>query len=743
MSRRFILNSILLLNVFSLQGTDIRSISYLELPPKKIEATLSLVQEFTLNENLKTGISSSDRELYTNLLKSYLNQVDLLIDVKEKQLLSEYSEKLASLINGSFDSYPDYYDWMFTFCRTLKRIEYVPNPPTPLVKKRNEVIKLCQLLNERISKDYVDRFYQEVNLDKFSRITLGNLSLGNDLMTEKYLKYKVMSLEKQERIYHYHEWLPKLESKNVKNLYKSLEIDERLIFIEQIFTSCDLSSVMLSHFKELLEELTPQLTEKLYTKSIKEGNKTLIAILKDLLPNLSTDQVNDELMKPLPGRYGSDQVYTVSIGETDLFFYMDQEKFSQSLRIVSDVNTKTIIGVDKIADTSSDTGYTTAYQKYSLPLGYSESKKPVHFDPFGYQTELDLLNSNAESLRRLLQITPKYMRGKVDLCINHTGMKWNPVTKLDFVDLNSLNSSLGKPWYFLEYTLADWQLSPGVVTGLLINDTDSQDRYIIPLLFRDRFSVCFLQKNDNLKDGDNKVFPEHIQLGAIDYQSSLTPGSTKGKSLNSLFWGYAEESDVMLIKRGAQKLKKNTLTKSKGSKTYNSGLKFTEIPFSTEIENLKLFYVNSAQSVESYRIEGKDYRNLAHKLKKYMNVKGHFTQAFRVIKQTQGLSQFSQMDLPLSDNCTVVCINRSCLPKNYLHLPIAEDGLKTQLPWIHLFHMPKEFCLKTEGRVFKQLALTPLEEILFRDVLKNENSTGLYKDMEKFETQLDILIFEE
>ena len=742
MGKCFFFGCMFFLNSFLLADSDIRSIAYLELPSKAQLVSIETLENFVQSKAEVSEKNSEVDMMCIEILKGYFNQVDLLIEGANKDLLSRYAESLSLFISSSPDAYNTYFDSMFAFCRGLKRINYIPNPPSKLILKKNEILKLCKLLNAKISSDYIDKFYAEINLNKFSRITLGDLSLASPKLLKKYIEHKIMSLDKERRIYHYHEWLPSLAAADVLKIYPILESEEKAIFAEVVFSLCDISSSMLSHFKILAEDISPEKIAFLFNKALEEKNYTKCAIIRDLVPKHIFSSKEDLSKNILPGRYGSDKIFTATIGNTELIFHMDQKKFVQSLNLVNDVNNKTIISLNKTSGLKPKEGYVTAHEKYLNPLGYSNINAPVYYDPYGYEFESRLLAANTENLNQLLEVKPSFTKGRLDLCVNHTGAEWKSINSGMFDKALDKKENIGESWNFSEYTMADWQLSPGVITGLLLHDPKSFDRFILPLFTRDRLSVCFLNKKSELKKMTDDKCLQCIQIGAIDHNSFTTPGSTKGKSINSVFWGSIDSNNVAQLKKKSHNLPVNPSVSSKRGKKYASGVELLKLPFSADIENVELSYVSSQCSVDIYKIQNKPYAKLESKFQALLGSKSRLKKVYRVVKESPGFTPLEKLELPILEKNTILVVNRSKFPKGCLDFPIAESFLNKNLPWIQLFHLPKNSCLKAMGKVFKHLELTPLEEILFRDTLAEVASDDVYKNIEKFEIELDILIFE-
>lgn len=84
-----------------------------------------------------------------------------------------------------------------------------------------------------------------------------------------------------------------------------------------------------------------------------------------------------------------------------------------------------------------------------------------------------------------------------------------------------------------------------------------------------------------------------------------------------------------------------------------------------------------------------------------------------------GFSQFSNMDLGLPEQCHLILINRSQLPIDYRYFHLAQDWTKQELPWIQLYQFRPDTAFLMNKETFLKTALTPCEELLYRNEVKD------------------------
>lgn len=717
--------------IIPLNALDIRDITYLEKPickHPKINFSNTLIS--TLEDSfMKLSVDDFILEL-----KNYLNSVNSRLKENNASSILEYSELFTDYILQSDNPLEIYSKSMFIFCRALKRIEYIPNPTESLIEKREELVEFCALINEKLPTEFQNFFFQNVQFNNFSRLTLGNLSAGSQKLLPMFLNYHFLTLPKEEQTFHYQEWLPQLSLSKILSIYELLDLNKRNELLTHIFTFSDTSHILLKHFQGLSDKVDCSTLDNLLEIAKAKNSPTLQGLLSYFF---SEQNVVNDFSIPLPGRLGAEENLIFSIGDTDLYFHQNIHHLESSLKTLDDVNNSLMIGVEPITNSLATTTYKPCYQKYSEPIAYTINNHPIYFDPYGKEVSTTLLSSYECDFLSNFNSKPLNPQLNLNLCISQFGIPWNS----NFIISNK--KVIGKDRIpFIQYTLSDWQLSPDVISGLLLEDSKTLDRYIIPLFYRDRYTVTLVSRKATPIEINQKTFANHIELAPIDYKSNKTSGSTKGKNLSLAFSGYLDSETTKSLDAKARRIPTSLIKLEGLEKNYKSSLSFFSDPLLSPIKNSKITFLKSVCGVEIFKIPSKNYLKLATSYRKKLKISKKLVSSFRLVKRGQGLSDIASLNLPFSENATIICINRSILPSGYQHYPLCFNELSRDLPWIHLLHLPDKFTILSSGKRFKRLSLTPIEEILYAKVENSIDVTGKYKQLEKFETELDILVFE-
>lgn len=412
---------------------------------------------------------------------------------------------------------------------------------------------------------------------------------------------------------------------------------------------------------------------------------------------------------PLPGRMGTKHTYRASFHEGEIYFYMGVEKLQSTLNLVKGLEDSMILSVDRVSP--SKVHIVPEIMKDPAPMENS-----LFSDKQGRSFLDEYINKTNLSISHLIGYSFLNPQAHLELVLNQDF--WTPQKR----------SSLGHTLY--DYTMVDWQMSEGTLSGIIIEDGPKGDRFIMALFPRDACSMSILSKG---------LF-SYAYFSPIDYQSISTPGSTKGKNIFLEVQGNFQENCPNCTKNDTINLKINQPVISHKEKQYPNGLSFKkqleDFCLNTEACN----WVGARENVDIFECRLKKDDRCISEMAHYMNLKNmQFKGMYRLVKRTAGLSQLRKMNIDIPEGSVMLMMNRSSLPEGCAYFNLSEDQTDSGLPWIQLYRCPPKMWIKMSKICFERLALTPLEEFIFRERLDgNIQADGLKK---RIVTEMDLLIF--
>jgi hypothetical protein len=147
--------------------------------------------------------------------------------------------------------------------------------------------------------------------------------------------------------------------------------------------------------------------------------------------------------------------------------------------------------------------------------------------------------------------------------------------------------------------------------------------------------------------------------------------------------------------------------------------------------------------MEILQIDPENNIELIERLKNLFHIQcpSEIVQVRQVIKRDKGFTPLSCHVLNIPSDSIIICLNESQLPSGYGFYNIAQDYTGNNLPWIHLYHFPPSRAISVLSEHFDKLSLTPVEEIIFRDIeidILNASAPFL---KEKIVTKINIFAF--
>lgn len=462
----------------------------------------------------------------------------------------------------------------------------------------------------------------------------------------------------------------------------------------------------------------------------------------------------------LPGHRQSKTCYHVSLGSTNVFFYMSPEKEVLINSLVDEINHEKILLTVDINDLGCFTTEIAAVASKYPDLSSSSLKTPSNvFDPTGQ----DILDRFGYDITRLLaeelSLNFKGVSREINFVMNQDAHKYHQDhSATQFKYLNHLPKEEALYTNIAQdLTLVDWDMSEGTFSGTVFQDSESFDRYIFPLFPKDILGMIFTQSPKYLSRDAHPsyniptIFPYHAVLSPIDYSGSQTPGSSKGKRISTVVRAVVSKSEVDDLASKATTLNLNrpvVQTKNQYSdRNYSSGMKgkpLNKIELEEISSTLNVVYnvqvIEDKENIVTFEIKDEKVCEALFKVinRFFSSDYSDFSQA-RIFVANKMDGGFSSINLGIQNNSSVVILNLSDVPEGYDYFHIAQDFTKEGLPWIQLYHFPPYLAYQLSGESFRKISLTPLEEILFREAKADSSKTDGINTMNKFKTK--ILIF--
>lgn len=461
----------------------------------------------------------------------------------------------------------------------------------------------------------------------------------------------------------------------------------------------------------------------------------------------------------IPGRVEMSDLCWVQFDTTDVFFYMSPNKFKLTEQIVRDINQEKIKLTVDINDFDCLTTELSAIaSKYPEPLN-NQTGQSIYADPIGHLT----LETYAKNLKSILQnelnLHIQGLTREINFVFSQDAHKFHQDQSGKQFEFLNNQTSFTKPSKIIQdLTLIDWDMSKDTFSATIIQDSESEDRYLLTLFPNESVGLIFAQSPEYLSREAHPsytqptIFPYHAVLSPIDMKASSTPGSSKGKRLSTVVRGVVEEEEIDKLKQKAISLSINRPTKTNESNTTKSIYPNGIVTKNLDTHTLNL-HKNTCSSV-GYIYRHPDRENteileltcqqiapLAEDLAREFEISAQFQRCLRIIKRDGGFSSFNQMKLGIESDQKVILLNASIIPPGYDYFNLAQDWTKNKLPWIQLYHVPNTKALLINGSTLSELSLTPIEEILFRDAKSDSIKTDGISCSNKIVTQIDLLIF--
>ncbi len=414
---------------------------------------------------------------------------------------------------------------------------------------------------------------------------------------------------------------------------------------------------------------------------------------------------------------------------------MTPEKDMLARQLIRDINEKTILSFGNASAPCPVIEILAWNEKYPDPIGEDKDGNNIYPDSEGHNLFSTYRSKVAEIVYSVLGTKMEGLSGHLNFNPNYDALK---IHRDSFSDQYQYLSSLPPPvktyYLFQDLTLMDWQMAKGTFAGTLVQDGSDGDRFIMAVFPGEIVGTVYTEpcvskdKNSVIVYPGRISFPYHSSVAPTDFDGSTTVGSWKGKRISTSTRGVVQEEEIILAAKNATFLPINrpTITIEKDN------LRLFEYPDTIKIQDISQKLANENNSLQHklpdqenltiLESSPQDFSTTISYLKKNLGVRGSNVKIFHLIKRDGGFSRFSKLDLEIPENSTVVILNKSKLPENYKYYTISKIWTDQGLPWIQLFNFSPHQAMIVSGRVFRQLSMTPLEELFFRNAQIDEEN---------------------
>lgn len=458
-------------------------------------------------------------------------------------------------------------------------------------------------------------------------------------------------------------------------------------------------------------------------------------------------------LEELPGRlFQKEDCYVVQIGNCDLYFYMTPEKHALSHQMAKDME-----GLTYITGLGGDSP--CVYELVTLT-----SKDPDQ-DILGTQIINEYGNRTKKIAEEFFGIEISGCNYDVNPNLNWECIEFHQDRLIpQYEYLRKLPLPV-KPYTLVQdLTLIDWQMSPKTISGTIVQDGDTGDRYLICLFPQEAVGTFYTEPAVYLGPFQQPTYPGHVTLPfhtaltPVDFDGSYTAGAAKGKRISTVVRGVTPKEQMEKARTKAKELRLNKYHESSKQDlvtwTYDNGIIVKEHHFPPPNSSL----AQSSKEMENTEIKElspDSNREYIKKIARLFNIdEASCKKAIikRLIKKDGGFSKLSAMDLKIAPKSTVILVNNSDIPEGFRFFNISQDFIPEGLPWIQHYQLEPNMAALIPYDVLQKLSLTPTEDIFYanekldfgttaRRLLqenKEEASRGL---VNKIITKIDLLIF--
>lgn len=542
----------------------------------------------------------------------------------------------------------------------------------------------------------------------------------------------------------------------------SQEIKKNLL--ECLLFNFDRDATSRKLFKEYFPKDDPKIHAQLCKSCYATNREHLVEVMFALISKYYKNKAVESLKKegieyqpPRPGTLGSEEIYSIKLDNAEMYFFMDLEKYELAREMVENANhcmkhgvcageyPLVTIEISPVATIAED------------PIGYDENLEPLYADQLGTRAIDEYSKKVSDKIKNLLGLNLLALSRQMSLVVSHDAMRFHQdQLPIQYEYLRKKEIGFPKCWLSQDLTLMDWDMSTGTMSGTIMEESSSKERFYFFLKPGEVTTNLTLESPVYPDDGSPPIYlgaktlPFHTVVAPIDFNSSYNSGSSKGKRISNVVRGVVIDEDVEHLRKKALPLpidRPEIVHRSESDSLfqYQSGILRKEYPHIHVFPTLADSFFRKTSQEELEILEGHAIRDkaLAEIIEVEFNVelKNRDAKIYKIIKRSGGFSSFNKLGIDYDQDSVILAINRSSLPDHYEYYPLACYEKEKNLPWIQLYQLPPNAILKFEGRVLNNFLLTPIEEIFFRNSEWDAASVDVPLLQNSFYTEIDLVIF--
>ncbi|MBA3816539.1 MAG: hypothetical protein H0X29_08490 [Parachlamydiaceae bacterium] len=455
----------------------------------------------------------------------------------------------------------------------------------------------------------------------------------------------------------------------------------------------------------------------------------------------------------LKGEQASTSDFTpkmVKIGETEFLFYMTSEKVQVSRDLVKSLNDKKLLLIVEMCGEPYLTTEISAVASICPGNIYG-----MDIDPLGNLILDQYAQKVIQIVKNDLSIEIEAVSREINLIVSQDAHKFHQDQfKQQYDYLNVHHDTLPECKIIHDLTLIDWNMSKGTISGTLFQDTGG-DRLLVALFPGSVVGIITAESPIYPKDNQPPVFPGpktlpyHAVLSPVDFHGAQTSGSSKGQRISTVVRGIVRGDAFNKIRDEAIPLTPYRAVQevdALGLKTfkYQNGLVLKELNGVRKVDLSWNCKMPDQENLEILKTDPKANSEIIAALLNMFDITGVTVEDVHVrhlIKKDGGFSKIELLDLDLPNDYQVVLLNSSTLPLDYKYYNISEDLTGDGYPWFHLYEFQPQMAMLLDKDLFQRLSLTPLEELIYRhEVIDNQQIDGI-KMIPKAVTRIDVFAF--
>lgn len=434
----------------------------------------------------------------------------------------------------------------------------------------------------------------------------------------------------------------------------------------------------------------------------------------------------------------------MQLGDLRLFFYTLPQKKIISKKLINDISHKVILGISNTDLNWASPCITPWAMLYPDPVGYREGN-PIFLDQLGVR----LLSNHADQIQnavsKVLDISFLRQTHDVRLILNFDGLRFYHE---DYDHTPQLSDKDQKFFLVKDTTVIDWEMAKGTFSSTIVQVRESEDRFIIPYFFDEVRSVLFVEPA-NLptaqvnREENTKTSSLKCELPPIDWFSTLSPGSAKGKRITFNLNGLVDSDEITSLESNSYALKVSLGQKQGDSICYPNSIEIRDLCEPVHINRKNIIVLPEYEGMEIFETPPEDNTKVIASLKELFSLNCPLNKVVvkHLVKKNAGFTKLDYQQLGIEKKSKIVIFNHSEIPEGHCYYNLAQDFTHEGLLWIQLYHLPPSKVLFIDAEQINLLALTPSEEIFYRDAKVDVLQKPLDIFKKKISSKLDLIIF--